>query len=182
MSIQVTPGFGTTISTDLKGGAHHQRVISHTDHNRIQIVPLVIPATYSPGQCIGGEINFLNATRYPGDYAYLDALQIIFRNSNVAAELDMIFYSDVLTNPPINGVPPAFSGLEITKVLGIVHIQQADFLTLSEHKIANVNLQNRMVLKSSDSISSIRAVLITRSSIIINASDTLITTIITCRD
>jgi len=80
-NVPVTSGYGTTVATDNKGGAHHQRVVTHGARAFCRVQPPALALSYEAGRCVGGEMTFENATRLAGDTAVVNAVTVAVRGT-----------------------------------------------------------------------------------------------------
>lgn len=177
MVMQVTPGFGTAVATELKGNAHHQRIIAHDDAMRIQVVPAVSAVTYVAGKCLGGEMIFASAARLSGDVSWLESMQIMLRGLTTAGDIDAVFYSEALAATPVNGEVLVLTDAEAQSLLGVVSISSASFKAVGAHKLAHVSPSAPMLLQAGTGVSTVRCVLVARGGVKPAATDSVVATI-----
>ena len=177
MTMQVTPGFGTAVATELKGNAHHQRVIGHDDALRAQVIPAVSAVTYIAGKCLGGEMIFSSAARLSGDVSWLESMQILLRGLTTAGDIDAVFYSEALAATPVNGETLVLTDAEAQSLLGIVHISTADFRAVGTHKLAHVSPDAPLLLQAGAGTSTVRCVLVARGGVKPAATDSVVASI-----
>jgi hypothetical protein len=177
MVMQVTPGFGTAVATELKGNAHHQRIISHDDALRAQVVPAVSAVTYTTGKCLGGEMIFSSAARLSGDVAWLSSMQILLRGLSTAGDIDAVFYSEALAMTPVNGNVLTLTDAEAQSILGVVHIASTAFRDVGDHKLAHVSPDAPLLLQAGAGVSTVRCILIARGGVKPAATDSVVASI-----
>ena len=177
MVMQVTPGFGTAVATELKGNAHHQRIIAHDDALRAQVVPAVSAVTYTDGKCVGGELIFASVARLSGDVAWLESMQIVLRGLTTASDIDAVFYSDALAVTPVNGEVLTLADEEVQTVLGVVRIPAAAFRQVGGHQLAHVAPEAPLLLQAGAGVSTVRCVLIARGGLTPAATDSIVASI-----
>jgi hypothetical protein len=172
-SLEVTPGFGTRIATQVKGGAHHQAVAIYKDRARVTVVPNISASAYSDGQLIGGEMSFQNVSRFPGDYVSLENVQILLRgDTSVPADVDLILYPSALATPPENGGALVMTDAEALLVAGIVRISGSEFVMFGNNRLATKACPS-IILQCPSAESGIRGVLVARGSIAPKAVDSI---------
>jgi hypothetical protein len=163
--MQVTPGFGASVATELKSNAHHQRVITHGDLVRSQVIPAVSAVTYSDGQCIGGELTFAGVARLAGDVALVESVEIVLRNLAVPADLDVILYPDNLADTPVNGEMFTLADAEVQAIQGIVRIPASAFTSVDGKHFAAVAPATPLLIEAASGVSSIRGVVVARGAV-----------------
>jgi hypothetical protein len=179
--MQVTPGFGTSVATELKGNAHHQRVIAHQDAVRSQVIPAVSAAQYTDGQCVGGELTFAGVVRLAGDTAEVLAVEVALRGLSTPADLDIVLYPDNLNTAPVNGQDFALLADEVQSILGIVRVPASAFGSLGGHHFAAVVPATPLLIEAASGVSSVRGTVVARGPIEPAASDSLVVSIVTRR-
>lgn len=179
--MQVTPGFGASVATELKGNAHHQRVITHGDLVRSQVIPAVSAVTYSDGQCIGGELTFAGVARLAGDVALVESIEIVLRNLAVPADLDVVLYPDNLADTPINGEPFKLADAEVQTIQGIVRVPASAFMNVDGKYFAAVVPATPLLIEAASGVSSIRGVVVARGSIELPSAEGIIISLVTRR-
>ncbi len=177
MVMQVTPGFGTAVATELKGNAHHQRVIAHDDALRAQVVPAVSAVEYAAGKCIGGEIVLASAARLAGDVAWLESVQVMLHGLSTAGDIDLVFFAEALNTTPVNGEDLVLLDTEAQALLGIVSVPAAAFRTVAGHQLAHVSPSAPLLLQAGGGVSSVRCVAIARSAVTPAATDALVVSV-----
>ena len=180
MSMQVTPGYGTTVATQIKGSAHHQNVIAHADHVRSFVTPPVTAAPYSTGRVVGSEMTFNAVTRFAGDYAVVQEVQILLRGNSVQTDMDLVLYPSVLKTQPVNGAELTLTDSEALAVQAVIRIPGGAFLRVGSHKMATV--QTSAVIQSPAGASSIRGVLVARGPLVPAAVDAVTASLSVRRD
>lgn len=180
MSMQVTPGYGTTVATQVKGGAHHQNVVAHADHVRTSVVPPVTAAPYATGQVVGGEMVFGGVTRFAGDYATVQEVQVLLRGNSVQSDLDLVLYPSVLESQPANGSALSLTDSEAMAVQAAIRIPGGAFLQVGSHMLATV--QASAIVQSPAGVSSIRGVLVARGGLVPASADAVVVTLSVQRD
>jgi hypothetical protein len=175
--MQVTPGFGAAVATELKGNAHHQRVIVHEDAVRTQVIPAVSAAAYSAGKCVGGELLFEGLARFVGDVAKLETVQVILKGASTPADLDLVIYPNVLNTPPVNGDDFLLLGEEAADVLAVVSIKAADFRSVGGQMFASVALPVPALLQAAAGTSTLRGALVARGALVPFDTDSLVLTL-----
>ena len=172
--MQVTPGFGASVATELKGNAHHQRVISHQDIVRSQVIPAVSAAQYADGQCVGGELSFSGVVRLAGDVSELAAVEVSLRGLSTPADLDVVLYPDNLNTAPTNGNNFVLLADEVQSVLGIVRVPASAFSRVGGHYFAKVTPEAPLLIEAAGGVSSVRATIVARGPVELAASDSLV--------
>ena len=172
MSFSVTPGFGASVATELKGGAHHQRIIAHDDPVLSQIVPALTPNhTYADDQAVGSELLFQNAVRFSEDVVRLTEVKIVRKNSNEGLDLDLVFYSAPRVVAASDGQPFSIAASEAAGILSVVRIRAADFLPAGGHSVAT--LARSTLLRGTIGAAVVRAQLVARGTFTVTAVDGL---------
>ncbi len=161
-SMQVTPGFGTSVATELKGNAHHQRVIAHDDLVRSSVTPPVSNSEYANGVVVGSEMVFSSVARFAGDVSRLEAVQIGVTGQSVLADLDLVLYSDALNATPANAGPLVVQNSELRNILAVVRIKAEDYKEVGGQKLAVVAPDVPVLLQAPGGASSVRGVLVAR--------------------
>jgi hypothetical protein len=183
MALSVTAGFGTIIATEIIGGAHHQSVIVFENHFRSQVEsPTTAGADYSSGMYLGAQLSFAAATRGPGQFSILDGLQVILRDMQAAPDLDIVFYTDALDNPPVDATHAVLSAGDILAVTGVLRIPGSAFVELGGHMIADVALPRSLVVQAGAGEGSSHAAIVVREDVTIPAVDTLVVSAVFRRD
>ena len=160
MSMQVTPGFGAFVATHVKGNSHHQEIIAHFDHKRTFAEPSVTEVQYSPGQLVGGEMVFNNATRFANDTSRLIEASITLRDGTQPGSLKLVLYRDILRVQPYNGAMFEVEDGEVTSILAVIDFQAAEFTTFGRHCITTKRFDPGIMLISGDGSNSVRGVLV----------------------
>ena len=172
MSFSVTPGFGASVATELKGGAHHQRVIVHEDAALSRIVPaLTQDRTYAAGQAVGSELLFQSAVRFAEDVVRLDEVKVVLKNSEVGVDLDLVFYSTARAVAATDGQPFLVAETEAAGILTVVRVRAADFRPAGGHAIASVPCA--ALLRGTVGTPAVRAQLVARAAFTAAAADSL---------
>ena len=176
MSLQVTPGFGTTVATQVKGSAHHQDVIAHRDSARVTAVPAATPASYTAGQVVGGEMIFPAVARFAGEHAAINGVSVALcgRLSSIA-DIALVVYQSALTVQPLNGDPLALTSAEASAVQAVVSIGAARFVQVGEHSVANVPMD--WVVQAGPGTSALRAVVVSEGRLVLQDADSLSVTL-----
>ena len=135
MSMQVTPGFGTFIATREKGNAHHQEIVTHSDHAISKATPtLVEGGVYNNGDVIGNEITFNNVTRFANDTAVLKEVCVIITDMvTPTADMLLVLYREPLISQPFNGGKLNISATEMENVLAAIDIKPSDFKVINDN-------------------------------------------------
>ena len=180
MSMQVTPGYGTTVATQTKGGAHHQNVIAHADHFRSSVTPPVTAAPYAAGQVVGSEMIFNAITRFAGDYAVVQEIQVLLRGNSVQSDLDLVLYPAVLETPPVNGAALALTDSEALALQAVIRIPGGAFIPVGGHMMATV--QASALVQSPAGASSVRGALVARGQLVPAAADAVTVSLSVRRD
>lgn len=181
-SLTVTPGYGASVATEIKGGAHHQHVISHKDIVKASVTPAITANTnYAQNAAIGGELIFQNVARISGDNSMLEYASVIIKGSTAGKDLSLLLYSDPLVTTPSNNQVLAVVTADISKVLGVIKFKVADFVSFGTHCIATVQVP--LLLKCAADGTSVRGVLFSNSSTAVTfpAVDTLDVSLVTSR-
>jgi hypothetical protein len=164
MTFQATPGYGASVATDIKGGAHHQHVITHKDVIKDHVNPAVSVVTYVNGKYVGGEMIFNNATRFTGDFSHLTQIQVFFKRSSTIGDMDLILYSDSLVTPPVDKNDFSIDISEFANVLGIVSIPASAYKDLAGSFIATISTS--LLVQSGTGTTTIKGALVSRSNTI----------------
>jgi hypothetical protein len=179
--MQVTPGFGTSVATELKGNAHHQRVITHDDIVTSSVTPPVAASEYAVGQVIGSEMSFAAATRFAGDTSRLEAVKVTAAGETQVADMDLVLYTDALNSAPTNGQEMAVQASELRSILAVIAIPASAYKSVGGHKVALVQPDVPTVLRSSTGSSAVRGALVARGTVKPELSDSLDVTIVVRR-
>ena len=183
---QVTPGYGSNFATYLKGGAHHQQVVAHEDRIRSQVAPFTPQLSYLSGQLVGGELLIQNLTRLSGEAAVLEWVTVAVAQTTGASsglsalDLDLVLYTDSLTQTPADGEIFALTSPDLPRILGVVHVYTGDFTEVGGQRFAGLPSAVRLVSGSGSSL--IRAVLVARSEITLKSADALTVSLFARRD
>ena len=164
MTFQATPGYGASIATDIKGGAHHQHVITHKDVIKDQVNPAVSAVTYANNKYIGGEMTFNNATRFTGDFSHLTQIQVFFKSSSTIGDMDLVLYSNSLETPPVDKNNFNISVGEFANILGIVSIPASAYKDLAGSFVATVS--TNLLIQAGTGVTAIKGALVSRSNTI----------------
>ena len=176
MSLQVTPGFGTTVATQMKGSAHHQDIIAHRDSTRVTAVAAATAASYTTSQVVGGEMIFPAMTRFAGDYAIIKGVSVALcgRLSSIT-DLTLVIYQSALTTQPLNGSTLVLTAAEVASVQAVVSIGASLFIQVGEHSIANVQMD--WSVQAGQGTSALRAVVFSEGRLVLQDADSLSVTI-----
>lgn len=177
----VTPGFGAAVATELKGNAHHQRVIVHDDVVRAQVNPAVSAATYAAGQCVGGEMTFAGVARLVGDACRLEAVHLSLTGTSVAADMHLVLYPDNLAEQPVNGAPFVLTDVDARGVQAVLTVAASDFKSVGGQQFATVVPPAPVLLRAAGGLSSMRAVLVAGGALVPAASDSIAVTLVVRR-
>ena len=175
-TMQVTPGFGASVATEMKGNAHHQRIIAHDDAMRLTVNPAVSAVAYTAGQCLGGEMTFPSAARFVGDSAWLESIQLVLREDSAVGDIDVVFYQDVLNMVPTNGEALQLLNEEVDNVLCVIRVPAASFVEVGGHKFASAKPSVPTLLQAPAGASSVRAVMVARGAVQPYATDSVVLT------
>lgn len=181
MSMQVTPGFGTTVATEIKGNAHHQRVIAHEDLVRSRVIPAVSATAYMDSQVVGGEMIFTGITRFAGDTSRLEAVQLVLTGNSTPADLDLILYPDALNVTPANRSQLSILESEAHSIVGIIRVRAEDFVSVGQHYVAVVRPLVPTILQAGAGASAYRGVLVARGELVAEKVDSLSVTLVARR-
>ena len=180
-SMQVTPGFGTSVATELKGNAHHQRVIAHDDLLLSSVTPPLSASPYTAGQVVGGEMNFASVTRFAGDTARLEAVRVIATGQTEVADMDLVLFTDSLNTTPTNGAELQVLPEEAANILAVVPLKADAYKSVGGQKLALVAPEVPTVLKSSTGGSAVRGCLVARGALTPEQVDSLVVTLVVRR-
>ena len=161
MAFSVTPGFGASVATELRGGTHHQRVIAHDDLQLCQVTPaLTSGRIYTDGQAVGAELLFQNATRFAEDVVRLRELKLLRKGGETGADFDVVFYSAARAVAATDGQPFAMTAAEASGILAVVSVRAAQFGKAGGHCIASVPCD--ALLRGTVGLAAVRAQLVAR--------------------
>ena len=161
MALPVTPGFGATIATEVKGQHHHQRVFGHRDLTLVRVVPaLAAGRDYLAGQCVGTELLFNNAVRFAGDVADLREVLVVRSGSEQGLDLDLVLYSEARAVATTDGQPFAVAPDEAGGLTAVVHVRESDFVAVGGHAVAAVQCSG--LVRGAESAATVRGQLVAR--------------------
>lgn len=176
MAFSVTPGFGASVATELKGGTHHQRIIAHDDLKLCQVaLALTAGRVYADGQTVGAELLFQNATRFVEDVVQLREVKIVRTNSDVGVDLDLVFYSQARAVAAIDGAPFLMTATEAPSILAVVPVREAHFRRVGGRCIASVACAE--LIQGTIGTAAVRAQLVARSAFSVTSASDLVVSI-----
>ena len=184
---QVTPGYGSNFATYLKGGAHHQQVVTHADRVRTSVSPFAPAMTYADGQLIGGELIIPNVTRLAGEAAVIELVTLavgVSANTPSATsplDLDLVLYTETPVQPPADRASFVLEAGDLPRLLGVVRFRSSDFVSVGGHRFAALSPTTLGVVSGAGT-SAVRAVLVARSLITLVSAGALTLSLVARRD
>lgn len=171
MALPVTPGFGATIATEVKGQHHHQRVLAHRDLSLVRVIPaLTAGRAYVAGQCVGAELLFNNAVRFAGDVAELREVLVVRAGSEQGVDLDLVLYSDERAVATADGQQFAVAAREAAGVTAVLQVRADEFVAVGGHAVAAVQCSG--LVRGAVSAATVRGQLVARGAFsVVSAED-----------
>ena len=162
MTFQVTPGYGASIATEVRGNAHHQLVVSHQNLARTQVNPAISASVYGTGVFIGSELTLANATRLAGELSRIKQVQVGLKYGSalVLGAFDIIFYSSI-TTAPVDKAALDLTPSEIANIYGVLSVPTSGYVDIDGCKLSTISTD--IVIQSPSSESSVKAAIVSRS-------------------